>query len=80
MEKSSVCYQFLSLRGPVISDVQAQQLDKEAAGHRKHAKVHGVRLRCCRLQGPLHNVIEDCGLQLPPSGNHHPLGVGHVWR
>ena len=81
-EKSHVCRHNLVLRGPVLTQDQADELDREELQEQIRAnRSCGLRRShahkpCVRLQGPLPNVIPLCDV----AGEHHPLGIGHKWH
>ena len=74
--RSQVCYANALMRGPVLSQEEADELDSidclehqklYAVGRRRHKAV----LPCVQMPGPLLPVIPIC------ASSHHPLGLGH---
>ena len=81
MKKSKVRNYNLILRGPYLSQSEADSLDLEctarnrelqAAGRRRHA----IDMAAVRLSGPLEPIL----LMDSQVSSHHPLGIGHNLR
>jgi hypothetical protein len=77
-KKSKVCRYNLIMRGPILSQDEADALDQaclsrnrelHAAGRRRHT----VDKSSLRLPGPLEPIL----LMQSQVGRHHPLGMGH---
>ena len=77
--RSKVCYANALMRGPVLSQEEADELDSiecpgnqvlYAAGRRRHKAV----LPCIQMPGPLLPVIPL------RNSSHHPLGFGHNYH
>ena len=82
-EKSKICRINLSMHGPVLSEQEADELDRRELeqnirpnahlGHRRHH----VTVPCLRLPGPLINIVPLQEYELKET--YHPLGNGRRW-
>ena len=76
--KSKVCQNQLYLRGPLLSEDEASNLDQADATlnvklYSKGQRRHHVSSPVVRLPGPLLPILLEDGSESP----HHPLGKGH---
>ena len=80
--KSQVCRQNLLLRGPLLSDCEADSLDRdELVDSIRPLSVQLLRRHhtlkpCFRLPGPLPHTIIDPAT----TSDHHSLGIGRQYR
>mgnify|MGYP006893448882 CR=1 FL=1 len=76
--RSNICLSNVKLRGPLLSDAEANALDDDCRDenvilHRAGKRRHHVVSPSIRLQGPLLPIFLLEGHE----SNHHPLGRGH---
>ena len=80
-EKSTLCKHNLMLRGPVLTESEAMELDRAELGRIRENCKQGLRRTharkpCVRIEGPLPHVLT---FDDETACSRHPLGHGHRW-